>query len=126
MKEGLVYEKTFEFALKIIELYKKLVNENEYIMSKQLLRSSTSIGANIKEALNSQSKKDFLSKMNIALKKSSETEYWLELLLATKYLDVENGENLLIKCKEINKLLSSIVKTTKKTIEKGVQNENTK
>ena len=115
MKESLVYEKAFEFALKIIEIYKNLCNNNEYVISKQLLKSSTSIGANIKEALNGQSKKDFLSKMNIALKESSETEYWLELLLASKYLD---NSSILDSCIEISKMLSKIVKTTKDSLKK--------
>ena len=115
MKESLVYNKAFEFALKIIELYKKLISKNEYIMSKQLVRSSTSIGANIKEALNGQSKKDFLSKMNIALKESSETEYWLELLLSSSYLE---DRSILDDCIEISKMLSKIVKTTKDSLKK--------
>ena len=116
MKENIVYEKAFEFAIGIIEAYRFLHGNKEFVLSNQLLRSGTSIGANIKEAIEGQSKKDFLSKMNIALKEASETEYWLELLIKTKYLDKENHFDLLNKCKEINKLLISIVKSTRKTI----------
>jgi four helix bundle protein len=117
MKENIVYEKAFEFAINIIKTYKYLYENKEYVLSKQLLKSGTSIGANIKESGQAQSKKDFLSKINIALKEASETEYWLELLIVTKYLNEENHFELLNKCKEIIKLLSSIVKSTKKAIE---------
>jgi four helix bundle protein len=84
-------------------------------MSKQLLRSGTSIGANIKEALQAQSKKDYLSKMNIALKEASETEYWLNLLIETKYIE-EHSMSILEDCIELNKMLISIVKTTKNSL----------
>ena len=117
MKGNIVYEKSFEFAINIIETYKTLEEKKEFVLSKQLLRSGTSIGANIKEAIEAQSRKDFLSKMNIALKEASETEYWLELLIKTKYLDKENHFELLNKCKEINKLLISIVRSTKNAME---------
>ncbi len=113
MKRNIVYEKAFDFALKVIKLYKTMIEKNEYVLSKQVLRSATSIGANIKEALNAQSRKDFLSKMNIALKESSETVYWLELLLASGYLKTKE---LLNDCDEINKMLASIVKKVKKTL----------
>jgi len=82
MKENVIRDKSFEFALKIIELYKHLTTEKkEYVLSKQLLRSGTSIGANIREAELSISKKEFTAKMQIALKEASETEYWLLLLI---------------------------------------------
>ena len=84
-------------------------------MSKQLLRSGTSIGANIKEALQAQSKKDYLSKMNIALKEASETEYWLNLLIETKYIE-KHLMSILEDCIELNKMLISIVKTTKNSL----------
>ncbi|OAA83827.1 four helix bundle protein [Clostridium ljungdahlii] len=117
MKENLTYKKDFVFAKEIVNLYKYLVEEKkEYIISKQVLRSGISIGANVKEGLEAQSRRDFLNKMNIALKEASETEYWLELLIATKYIDVNASEKFIIKCKELNKILNSIVKTTKKNL----------
>ena len=117
MKENLTYKKAFVFAKEIVNLYKYLVEENkEYIISKQVLRSETSIGANVKEGLEAQSRRDFLNKMNIALKEASETEYWLELLIATKYIDANASEKLIVECKELNKILNSTVKTTKKNL----------
>lgn len=115
--KSVVYEKAFDFSIRIVNLYKYLTTEKrEYILSKQVLRSGTSIGANIKEALQAQSKKDFLSKMNIALKEASETEYWLELLTETNYIDKEQSISILNDCKELNKMLISIVKTTKESL----------
>ena len=115
MKENLVYEKAFRFAVNIVGLYKYLISEKkEYILSKQLLCSGTSIGANIKEAIEGQSTKDFLSKMNIALKEASETEYWLTLLRATGYFDEIKYNSVIEDCKELNRILSSVVKTMKK------------
>lgn len=117
MKENVTYAKSFAFAKRIVNLYKHLCNEkNEHIISKQVLRSGTSIGANIKEGLEAQSKRDFLNKMNISLKEASETEYWLELLIATNYIDAIASEKLLSECKELNKILNAIVKTTKKNL----------
>ncbi len=121
MKDNIVYEKAFNFAINIIEIYKYLTSNKELTLSNQLLKSGTSIGANIKEAIQAQSKKDFLSKMNIALKEASETEYWLELLIKTKFLNEKDHLNLLNKCAEINKLLSTIVKSTKINIEDKVK-----
>ncbi|NLT94591.1 MAG: four helix bundle protein [Clostridia bacterium] len=96
MKKSVVYDKAFDFSIKVITLYQHLTDiKKEYILSKQFLRSGTSIGANIKEAEHAQSKKDFLSKMNIALKEANESEYWIELLIATKYLDENKGKELL-------------------------------
>ena len=89
-------------------------SKNEYILSKQLLRSGTSIGANIKEAIRGQSKADFAAKMNISLKEASETEYWLELLHETGYLTEKEFKNIIAECIELIKLLTSIVKNTKK------------
>ncbi len=113
MKENVIYNKSFEFSIKIVKLNKYLNDKNEYIIFRQLLRSGTSIGANVKEGIHAQSKKDFLSKMNIALKEASETEYWLELLIATEYLI---DKDILFDCLEIKKILHSIVKTTKNSI----------
>ncbi|MDP4090644.1 MAG: four helix bundle protein [Bacillota bacterium] len=115
MKENLVYEKAFKFAVKIVGIYRYLVSDKkEYILSKQLLCSGTSIGANIKEAIEGQSTKDFLSKMNIALKEASETEYWLYLLRATGYFDEAKHNSIIEDCIELNRILNSIVKTMKK------------
>jgi len=84
MKHGIVAEKSFDFTKKIVNLYNKLtINSREYIMSKQVLKSGTSIGANIKEALRGQSRKDFLAKLYISIKETDETEYWLQLLTET-------------------------------------------
>lgn len=114
MKDNIVYEKAFKFAIKIVDLYKYLCKEkNEYILSKQVLRAGTSIGANIKEGIEGQSTRDFLSKMSIALKESSETEYWLELLISTNYIEKELFKDILDNCKELNRILTAIIRTTK-------------
>ena len=112
-EENIVLQKTKAFALRCIKLYKYMVDEKrEFVISKQVLRSGTSIGANVKEALRGQSRADFASKMNIALKEASETEYWLELLTESEYLTESQGLYILADCQEIIKLLTSIVKTT--------------
>ncbi len=108
-----IVSKSFAFAIRCVKLRKYLIDEkSEYEMSKQLLRCGTSIGANVKEALRGQSRPDFGAKMNISLKEASESEYWIELLQATEYITPEQGENLLSDCRELIKLLTSIVKTT--------------
>lgn len=112
--DNIVMKKSFDFALKIIELYKYMVAEQkEYVLSKQLLRSGTAIGALIKESEHAQSKADFLNKVNIALKEANESEYWLELLKASNYLKEEKHLTLLNEISELVKILASIVKTTK-------------
>ena len=114
MKDNVILDKTMEFSVRIVNLYKHLCTaKNEYVLSKQLLRSGTSIGANAHEAHNGQSRKDFLAKMYIALKEASETEYWLELLTKTDYLTPEQSDSILADCVEIKKILTSIVKTIK-------------
>jgi four helix bundle protein len=111
MAKSIIHEKSFQFALEVIELYKKLQAEREYVLSKQLLRSGTSIGANIEEALAGQSRKDFLSKMSVASKEARETRYWLSLLQKSKLAKVELSSA--IKCnEELIRILTSIVKTT--------------
>ncbi|MBP5369213.1 MAG: four helix bundle protein [Bacteroidales bacterium] len=111
--ENLIATKSKAFAIRCINLYKYLTdNKKEFVMVKQLLRSGTSIGANIKEAIRGQSKADFGAKMNIALKESSESEYWLELLYETKFIKENEAESMLSDCRELIKLLISIVKTT--------------
>ena len=115
MKEtNIVEEKNFEFSVRTVNLYKYLTaQKQEFVMSKQLLRSGTSIGANISEAQQAQSPMDFLSKMSIALKESYETDYWLRLLHSTEYLNKDEYDSIITDCRAISKLLVSIVKSTK-------------
>jgi len=111
-----VKEKSFQFAAEIIELYKYLTTKKkEFVLSKQILRSGTSIGANIEEALSSQSKKEFIAKLNISLKEAKETHYWLRLLKATGFIQ---KDELLEKSEEISKLLTSIIISTKANLKK--------
>ena len=114
MKRSIVLEKSRSFASRIIKMRKYLEQEKgEFVMSKQILRSGTSIGANIKEAIHGQSKPDFYAKMNISLKETSETEYWLELLHESGYLEQKAFESIYQDCKELLKLLIAITKTQK-------------
>ena len=116
--KSIVESKSFNFAIRIVNLYKYLTDDKkEYVLSKQILKSGTSIGANISEALQGQSRKDFLMKMNIALKECSETKYWLRLLSATNYIDDNQANSIMKDCTELEKMLTSIVKTTSTTIE---------
>jgi four helix bundle protein len=103
-----------KFAIRIINLYKYLTNEKkEMVLSKQLLRSGTSIGANARESINAQSTMDFVHKLNIALKESNETEYWLELLHETGYLDEQQFISIYDDCSKIVGILTKIIKTCK-------------
>ena len=115
MKDNnIIEEKSFEFAVRTVNLYKYLTSERqEHIMSKQLLRSGTSVGANISEAQQAQSPMDFLSKMSIALKESYESDYWLRLLYRTEYLTKDEYNSIITDCRTISKLLVSIIKSTK-------------
>ena len=116
-KKNIVADKSYAFALRIINLYKHLVSEQkEYVLSKQMLRSGTSVGALIKEAEHAQSKADFLNKMNIALKEANETEYWLMLLKDSNYIDDKSYNLIKPDSVELIKLLASIVKSTKKNL----------
>lgn len=113
--KNITLNKSFEFSIRIVKLYKYLCNnEKEYIISKQLLRCGTSIGANINEASAAQSKKDFISKMSISSKEARETKYWVNLLIATDYLcaDDSHTKSLLLDIEELIKLLTAIVKTS--------------
>ena len=102
------------FALRIIRLYNYLREEKQvYVLSKQVLRSGTSIGANIRESVNAQSRMDFINKLNIALKEANETEYWLELLHESDYLDDKQFESMYHDCGKIAATLTKIIKTTK-------------
>ena len=109
--DNVIVDKSKVFALKVIALYKKLRDTNrEFVMSKQLLKSGTSIGANIKEAQQGQSKADFYAKLYISLKEASETEYWLELLHESGYIGEEEFSAIYQDCQEIIKLLVAITK----------------
>ena len=120
MGQSITGDKSFSFAIRIVNLYRFLCNERrEYVLSKQLLRSGTSIGANIREAMQSQGKKDFLHKINIALKEAFETSYWIELLHATGYIDDIQNDSIFADCNEIISLLVATVKTTKQNLSDG-------
>ena len=107
-----VLDKSKKFASKNIKLYIYLTKEkNEYVLSKQLLRSGTSIGANVKEAVRSMSRAEFKAKLNIALKEACETEYWLELLVENEFLNQEQFKSIYTDCQELIKLLTRIIKT---------------
>ena len=109
-----IEEKTYAFALQMVETYKFLSDiQKEFILSKQLLRSGTSIGAMVCEAKFAQSRADFISKLSIALKESYETDYWLRLLHETNYLTEDAFQSIITDCRELEKLLISIIKTTK-------------
>ena len=115
LKDNLIENKSKKFAIRIVRLYQFLCEEKkEYVLSKQILRSGTSIGANVKEAIKGQSKADFISKMSISLKEASETEYWLEILHETNYLSEEQFNGVYMDCKELLKILTSIIKTSKR------------
>ena len=114
MKQNIIKEKTFALAVRIVKLYKLLCNDKkEYVLSKQLLRAGTSIGANVQEAQAAQSKKDFVAKMAIASKEARETKYWLLLLLETNYLDRSDNsiEEIMSQVNDIINILAKIVKT---------------
>ena len=112
--ENLIVDNSKAFAVRIVNLYKYLCSEKkEYVLSKQLLRSGTSIGANVKEAIRGQSREDFVHKLSISLKEASESEYWLELLHETDYITQAQFESIIADCRELIRVLSSIIKTTK-------------
>ena len=111
---NVIQDKSYNFALEIIRIVRKTQNsQNEYILTKQLLRSGTSIGANVEEAIGAQSRKDFLHKISIAYKEARETDYWLRLLKDSNLLDSTIAEKLQKDCLEILKILGTIQKTTK-------------
>ena len=112
MQQNAIFEKSFEFAVRIVKLYKYLTQEHkEFTLSKQLLKSGTSIGANVAEAQRGQSKADFTAKMCIALKEANETEYWLRLLYRTDYLTKSQYTSVMQDMKELLGLLTSICRT---------------
>ncbi len=117
MSDSIVFEKSKKFSVRIVNLYKYLYNnKKEFVMSKQLLRCGTSIGANIAEALCAISKKDFLAKMYISFKERAETLYWLDILKETQYINEKEYISVYSECKEIQSILTSITKTTRNGI----------
>ena len=117
MRESVTYDKAKAFGVRIVRMYQWLCEEKkEYVLSKQCLRSGTSIGANLSEGMNGQSRADFVAKMHIALKEAYETEYWLELMQETDYLEENVYESLHNDCVELIKLLTSSIKTNKEKL----------
>lgn len=117
--KSIVGEKAYSFALRIIKVYKYLtLEEREFVLSKQLLKSGTAIGALTREAEHAQSKADFINKMSIALKEANETEYWLMLLKDSEYLDEQRFISIHKDCIELIRLLISIIKTSKENLKK--------
>ena len=113
-KENVLKDKSYKFALRIIKLYKHLISEHrEYVLSKQVLRSGTSVGANVTEGNQAHSKSDFVHKMSIALKEAFETEYWLCLLRDSDYLTDSQAGSLVVGCNELQKILTASIKTAK-------------
>lgn len=114
MKENIIQQKSFDFAIRVVNAYKYLTKENnEYTLSKQFLRAGTSIGANIEEAIGGYSKADFLHKMTIAYKEARETKYWLKLMKATNVLQEDLADSLLTDCEELLKIIGSIQRSVK-------------
>jgi four helix bundle protein len=112
-KKNIIKDKSFAFAIDIVNLYKVLSEKKEFVLSRQVLRSGTSIGANVRESEHAQSKADFIHKLSISLKEANETEYWLDLLYETKYLSDLEFQNIKPKIIELLRLLTSIIKTSK-------------
>jgi four helix bundle protein len=113
MKENLIQQKTYDFALKIINTSKQMQMNKEFVLSRQLLKSGTSIGANVEEAIGGQSRKDFLSKISIAYKEARETKFWLRLLRDSNSMDTRHSEELIYQVDEILRIIGSIQRTTK-------------
>ena len=113
-QENIVRDKSFDFAVRIVKLYKHLRYAlEERVLSAQVLKSGTSIGANVREALRGQSRSDFMAKMNIALKEAYETEYWLELLYKTDYITKKEFDSIFPECRDLTNILSKIILTIK-------------
>lgn len=109
-------DKSFAFAVRIVRLYKLLCSRNEFVLSRQLLRSGTSVGAMLKESEHAQSKSDFINKLSIALKEANEAEYWILLLYETEYISGIEYRSIVKDCQEIVRLLIVIIKTSKQNI----------
>ena len=117
-RENIVVDKSYKFAISIVNLYKYLKDEKkEFVISKQILRSGTSIGANVNESQSAESKMDFIHKLGIAAKETRETEYWLNLLKETNYIDEETNNLLIKECKSLLNIINSIIITTKGKID---------
>lgn len=115
--DNIIETKSFNFAIQIVKLYKYLYySKKEYVLSKQLLRAGTSIGANVAEAEQAQSKADFISKISIALKEATETDYWIRLLNATDYLSNYEIKTILANCNELERILTAIIKSSKNSL----------
>jgi four helix bundle protein len=113
-QENIIQTKSYDFAIKVVNLYRFLSEEKrEFVLSKQLLRSGTSIGANVEEGIGGQSAKDFFAKLNIAYKEARETHYWLRLLKDTGYLGADKATDYLNDCDELLRIIGSIIKTMK-------------
>ena len=121
-KDNIIVQKSYSFALEIIKLYKILIEKKEFVLSKQILRSGTSIGANIHEAVASESKKDFIHKLGIAVKEARETLYWLNLLKDSEFINKDEFNKLNNSCSEIVKILNSIILTTKERYFPNIHN----
>jgi four helix bundle protein len=118
--ENVIRTKSFAFAVKIVGVYKRLIEEKrEFVLSKQLLRSATSVGANIEEAIGGYSEREFLMKIGISYKEARESIFWIRLLKETDYLSAEDGDDLLVDANEICRILGSIQVTMKEKLNKG-------
>ena len=118
-QDNLIEKRSYLFALRIVKAYKYLIKEhNEHVLSKQMLRSGTSIGAMMREAKFAQSRADFVNKVSIALKEANETLYWIELLHDSEYINDKTFESIHCEANEITSILATIVKTTKENSEK--------
>ncbi len=119
MKENVVKDKSFNFALKIVKLCNELIKDKkEYVLGRQLMKSGTSIGANIRESEHAQSTADFINKLSIALKEANETDYWIELLFKSGIIDVETFNPIKQDITELIKLLTAIIKTSKSKLKR--------
>lgn len=117
MKHSIIGEKSFLFSLQVVQSYKTLVfSKKEYVLSKQFLRSDTSVGANVSEALYGQSSKDFISKLSIARKEANETKYWVQLLKKSAMMNEIEADQLLDNCEELLRMLTSIILTTRSNL----------
>jgi len=117
MSESIVKTKSFELAIRGVNFYKWLVSEKkEFVMSKQFLRSVTSVGANVREAVNAQSKADFIHKLSISQKECDESMYWLEILIGTNYISKAEFESMHNQCAEVLKIIKSIIITSKRKL----------
>ena len=117
MKDNIILDKSFAFSVRIVRAYQHVTeSKREYILTKQLLRAATSIGANVHEANNAQGKRDFIAKMYIAYKEASETEYWINLLTETDYFTDAEGKSLLADCIELKQILTAILRSAKNSV----------